>query len=321
MTDVTIIGAGVAGLCAAFTLCKAGLKVRLIDRNGAPGPHGCSWWAGGMLAPFCEGAVAEPAVVAHGQTAVPFWAGVTNVTYRGSLVIALQRDRGELDRFARRTAGHCKVDDIAALEPDLAQHKNALFFEDEAHLDPRNALSDLVAALAGRGVHIEQAEVSPDNLDGPVIDTRGMAANLSGLRGVRGEMVVLRAPDITLSRPVRLLHPRHPLYIVPRAGGVFMLGATQLESSERRGISARAVLELLSAAYALDPRFAEAELLETGADLRPAYPDNLPRVTVRGRVLHLNGLFRHGYLLAPALAAQAADYLTKGIKGDLVHED
>ena len=320
MTDVTIIGAGVMGLCAAYTACKVGLTPRLIDRNGAPGPHGCSWWAGGMLAPFCEGAMAEPAIVAHGQAAAAFWAEVTDVTHRGSLVMALQRDRAELERFARRTCWHRWVDDPAALEPDLTQHKGALFFETEAHLDPRRALTGLVDALAGHGVHIERTEATPEDIDGPVIDARGMAAALPDLRAVRGEMVVLRAPDITLSRPIRLLHPRHPLYIVPRPGGLFMLGATQLESSDRRGISARALLELLSAAYALDPRFAAAELVETGADLRPAFPDNVPRVTVRGRVLHLNGLFRHGYLMAPALARQATDYLTKGIKGDLVHE-
>ncbi|MCC5955322.1 MAG: FAD-dependent oxidoreductase [Natronohydrobacter sp.] len=321
MADVTVIGAGVAGLCAAYAASKAGLDVRLIDRKGSPGAHGCSWWAGGMLAPFCEGAVAEPVIVSHGQQAAAFWAKVTEVTHRGSLVVALQRDREELARFARRTTRHVGVDDLAALEPDLAHHKSALFFEDEAHLDPRLALSDLVAALAETGVQIEQAEVAPDDIQGPVIDARGMAAALPGLRGVRGEMVVLRAPEIRLSRPVRLLHPRHPLYIVPRAGGAFMLGATQLESTDRRGVTARAVLELLSAAYALDPRFAEAEILETGADLRPAYPDNIPRVTLCGRVLRLNGLFRHGYLMAPALAGQAVEYLTKGIKGDLVHED
>jgi len=321
MADVTIIGAGVAGLCAALTCARAGLTPRLIDRHGAPGPHGCSWWAGGMLAPFCEGALSEPAVVAHGQTAAAFWEGVTPVTHRGSLVVALQRDRGELDRFARRTSGHRRMRDLSTLEPDLTAHRDALFFEGEAHLDPREALSDLLAALAEHGIDIERAEVAPDNLTGPVIDARGMAAGLPGLRGVRGEMVVLRAPEIRLSRPVRLLHPRYPLYIVPRADGVFMLGATQLESADRRGVTARAVLELLSAAYALDPRFAEAELLETGADLRPAFADNVPRVTLRGGVVHLNGLFRHGYLMAPALAAQAVDWLTRGIKGDLVHED
>lgn len=321
MADVTVIGAGVAGLCAAYALCRAGLTPRLVDRNGGPGTHGCSWWAGGMLAPFCEGAVAEPAIENHGASAAAFWSEVTEVSHRGSLVVTLQRDRSELTRFARRTTGHTLISDLAALEPDLSAHQAALLFDQESHLDPRHALADLTHALATRGVAIEQAEVMPQEIKGPVIDARGMAADLPGLRGVRGEMLILRAPDIRLSRPVRLLHPRHPLYIVPRADGVFMLGATQVESADRRGISARAVLELLSAAYALDPRFGEAELLETGADLRPAYPDNVPRVTIKGRMLHLNGLFRHGYLMAPALATQAVNYLTNGIKGDLVHED
>lgn len=322
MADVTIIGAGVAGLWAAWALCKAGAGVRLIDRNGAPGPHGCSWWAGGMLAPFCEGAVAEAPVVAHGQQAAAAWAEVTTVIYRGSLVVALERDRAELARFARRTSGHDLVSEgLADLEPDLTGPAQALFFGAEAHLDPRDALADLVTALKGRGVSIEHGDVTPDDITGAVIDARGMASAVRGLRGVRGEMVVLRAPDIALTRPVRLLHPRHPLYIVPRANGVYMLGATQIESTDRRGISARSTLELLSAAYALDPRFAESEVLETGADLRPAFADNVPRVVRQGRVLHLNGLFRHGYLMAPALAQQAADFLTHGIKGDLFHED
>lgn len=322
MADVTIIGAGVAGLWAAWALCKAGMTVRLIDRNGAPGPHGCSWWAGGMLAPFCEGAVAEAAVVAHGQHAAVAWAEVTTVTYRGSLVVALERDRAELARFARRTSGHNLItDEMRILEPDLPAPQQALFFSTEAHLDPRDALHDLVGTLKGRGISIEQGHMTPDDITGPVIDARGMASSVPGLRGVRGEMVVLRAPDIALTRPVRLLHPRHPLYIVPRAHGVYMLGATQIESADRRGISARSTLELLSAAYALDPRFAESEVLETGTDLRPAFADNVPRVVRQGRILHLNGLFRHGYLMAPALAQQAADFLTQGIKGDLFHEN
>ncbi len=322
MADVTVIGAGVAGLWAAWACAQAGLTPRLLDRTGPPGPHGCSWWAGGMLAPFCEGAVAEPAIVTHGQTAATAWAEVTEVTHRGSLVVALERDRGELDRFARRTEGHeTLTNTVQDLEPDLPGPRSALHFPAESHLDPRRALADLVAALAERGVAIERTSATPQDIAGPVIDARGLAAALPGLRAVRGEMLVLRAPDIHLTRPIRLLHPRHPLYIVPRADSVYMLGATQIESADRRGVSARSVLELLSAAYALDPRFAEAEVLETGADLRPAFADNVPRVIRRGRVLHLNGLFRHGYLMAPALAQQAVACLTTGQKGDLVHED
>jgi glycine oxidase len=323
MTDVTIIGAGVAGLWAAYALTQRGITPRLIDRNGAPGAHGCSWWAGGMLAPFCEGATSEPAVIAHGQRAAQDWAEVTKVTQNGSLVVTLNRDRAELDRFARRTTGHTRIsgDALADLEPDLAQPgREALFFDTESHLSPRRALADLVHTLAQRGITIETSEAAPHDMPGTVLDCRGLAAKTPGLRGVRGEMVMLRTREITLTRPVRLLHPRHPLYIVPRGDGVFMLGATQIETAQRGPITARALLELLSAAYALHPAFAEAEVIETGADLRPAFADHVPRVIRQGRVLHLNGLFRHGYLMAPALARQAADFLDHGTKGDLFHD-
>lgn len=319
MSDVTIIGAGVAGLFAAHTLMRRGITPRILDRNGPPGPHGCSWWAGGMLAPHCEAVTAEPVIARLGAEAAQAWSAVTPVTHRGTLVVALDRDRAELARFARRATGHSPCDS-ADLEPDLPP-RPGLFFADEAHLDPRRALADLLAWLSARSIAVERAEADPDDIPGPVIDARGLSAALPGLRGVRGEMAVLHAPEVTLTRPLRLLHPRHPLYIVPRAGGLFMLGATQIESASRAPVTARSVLELLSAAYALDPRFAEGSVVELGADLRPAFADNIPRVTVRGRVLHLNGLFRHGYLMAPALARQAADYLTDRIKGELIHED
>ena len=135
-------------------------------------------------------------------------------------------------------------------------------------------------------------------------------------------MVVLRTRDVSLTRPVRLLHPRFPLYIVPRGDGVFMLGATQIESEERGRASARSVMELLSAAYALHPAFGEAEVVEIGADARPAFPDNLPRLTRRGDTLHVNGLFRHGFLLSPAVARMTADVVTgRNEAPEVLHED
>ena len=142
-----------------------------------------------------------------------------------------------------------------------------------------------------------------------VVDCRGLAARdaLPDLRGVRGEMIVVRSPDVSLARPVRMLHPRLPLYIVPRGDGLFMIGATMIESERRGPVSVRSAVELLNAAYALHPAFGEAEIVELGADLRPAFPDNLPQVRRTGRVLHANGLYRHGFLLAPALARRVAD--------------
>jgi glycine oxidase len=63
----------------------------------------------------------------------------------------------------------------------------------------------------------------------------------------------------------------------------------------------------LSAAYALHPVFGEAQIVEIGVDVRPAYADNLPALSRRRNILYVNGLYRHGFLLGPALAKQAAD--------------
>jgi glycine oxidase len=322
---ITIRGAGIVGLCVATELMNRGVAVTLRDPAPAPGAHGCSWWAGGMLAPFCEGFAAEEPVVRLGQEAADWWqAQGVEVIRHGSLVVTLQRDRRELDQFARRTTGHRLVTgaDLAELEPHLAdRHDRALFFEDEAHIDPRAALNHLRTRLEAAGARFEQGEAAPD---GPVIDCRGLAAqdSLPDLRGVKGEMVVLRSADLTLSRPIRLLHPRFPLYIVPRGDGVFMLGATQIESEERGRASARSVMELLSAAYALHPAFGEAEVMEIGADARPAFPDNLPRITRKGEAIHVNGLFRHGFLLSPAVARMTAGMVMRANETpEFAHED
>lgn len=323
-TDVTIFGAGVAGLCVATELVARGMAVRLVDPQPHPGAHACSWWAGGMLAPFCEGESAEEPVVRLGQDAAGWWqAQGVDVHHEGSLVVALGRDRRELDRFARRTERHERLDRAALSEkePQLeGRFDRALFFPDEAHIAPRTALAHLRKRLDDANVPVLERADDPDGL---VIDCRGLSARdvLTDLRGVKGEMAVLRAPDIDLRRPVRLLHPRHPLYIVPRGDGVFMLGATQIESGDRHRATLRSVTELFSAAYALHPAFGEAEILEIGVDARPAFPDNLPRIRRRGKTILVNGLFRHGFLLAPALARMVADLVLDGKIPEVMDED
>ena len=303
----SVLGGGVAGLCVATALAERGLPVELIADDGTP----ASYWAGGMLAPGCEGETAPPEVVLAGQGAVEWWAARVPVTRRGTLVVAPARDAAELDRFAARTSGH-RPADPGALEPDLAgRFARGLFFEAEAHLDPRAAMAGLRDALAARGVAIRQGDPR-----GQVIDCRGLAArdHLPDLRGVRGEMLMLDAPDVALTRTVRLLHPRFPCYVVPRGDGRYMVGATQIESDDPGPITARAVMELLSAAYALHPGFAEARLVETGAGLRPAFPDNIPVIReIAGRI-HVNGMYRHGFLMAPALAETLAGRLPQEVK-------
>lgn len=324
MSPIRILGAGVMGLAIATELTARGHRVEMVDPVPLPGPHGCSWWAGGMLAPCCEGESAEEPVERHGWAAIDWWSRNTDcVSRKGTLVLTLDRDRGELLRFARRSRGHRTLDaaEMAALEPDLAgRFASALFYEGEAHLAPRAALAALRGKLEAQGVAFHTSP--PMTESALTIDARGLAARdqLADLRGVRGEMLVLRCPDVTLSRPVRLLHPRIPLYIVPRGDGVFMLGATMIESDKRDGVTARSLLELLSAAYALHPAFGEAEVLEIGADARPAFPDNLPRLRRRGATLFANGLYRHGFLLSPAMAVMAAEHLETGMTPEFMDE-
>jgi len=313
---VTVIGAGVGGLSCALELAERGASVEVLEQGEYLGSAGCSWYAGGMLAPWCEAADSEPQIPNLGAGSIEWWSRTLPATQRnGTLVVAHRRDRSELTQFARRTQQFEWLDGaaIAQLEPDLAgRFNNALFFRDEGHLDPRDALAALVRRLTELGVPIRFGVRSLARAD-RVVDCRGLAARdvLTDLRGVRGEMILLRLRELSLSRPVRVLHPRVPVYIVPRGAGLFMVGATMIESDATTRISARSLLELLSAAYALHPAFGEAEVVEMGTGVRPAFPDNLPQIRSHAGTVYVNGLYRHGFLIAPALARMTAEVVLK----------
>ena len=317
VSRVTLVGAGVAGLTIATELVSRGIIPQIIDRAPEPGPQSCSWWAGGMLAPYCESESAEEPVVRLGSKAADWWEKHTQLVHRkGTLVLAMPRDRAELRRFAQLTSAFQPVNEaqINALEPDLENRfTQGLYYADEAHLAPRHAIQTLRQQLAEKGVHfmVDDADIAALATEGTVIDCRGTKArpDVHGLRGVKGEMLILKCPELQFQRPIRLLHPRIPLYIVPRGDGVFMLGATQIESEASSHPTVRSVMALLNAAYAISPCFAEADILEIGVDSRPAFSNNLPQIHRCGNVIRANGLYRHGFLLAPALAEMVANYL------------
>lgn len=147
-----------------------------------------------------------------------------------------------------------------------------------------------------------------------IIDCRGNGANpknaqqdaapLKDLRAVRGELFQLFAPDVQITRPVRLMHPRYQLYIAPKSKGNYVVGATEIESDDNSSMTVRSAMELLSAAYSVHPGFAEANIVEHVSQCRPAFSDNQPRIMVKQQMIQVNGLYRHGFLISPVVVEQ-----------------
>jgi len=147
-----------------------------------------------------------------------------------------------------------------------------------------------------------------------VIDCRGTGASiknsqadcapLADLRSVRGELFQLFAPDVHISRPIRLMHPRYQLYIAPKQKGFYVVGATEIESDDDSPMTVRSAMELLSAAYSVHPGFAEANIRQHVSQCRPAFSDNQPKILQNGSLIQVNGLFRHGFLIAPVIHKQ-----------------
>jgi glycine oxidase len=318
-SPVSVIGAGIAGAWQALLFAQAGHAVTLHERSDTDMTLSTSHWAGGMLAPWCEAEASEPVIVRLGIRSLDLWREhFPQTPFNGSLVVAHARDRADFERFAKLTSGHRRLDarGVSEIEPSLeGRFRDGLFYADEGHVEPRRVLPQLHARLAAAGGTIKfNSEPDPQDIGGIVIDCRGLAARDTqpDLRGVKGEMIIVETSEVELSRPVRLIHPRWPLYVIPRGDGRFMLGATSIEA-EDTGVSVRTALELLGAAYAVHPAFGEARIVEFGSGLRPAYPDNLPRIAVHNQKIAVNGLYRHGFLLAPALAELTLGYVERGV--------
>lgn len=333
---IGIAGVGLVGRVLALNLLKAGYRVTLFDKDSAYGEEPAGIAAAGMLAMFAELETAASVIFEHGKRSTVLWKGLLEQVgimdayqQEGSIITAHPQDYSELTHFITTLKSKVVEADeivsldkegIASLEADLSHHSRAFFIPQEGQVDAQRfmkASSDYLLAHERvewhQGVVVER--LSSATLYTPdqeytfdwVFDTRGLGASeaVDGLRGIRGEVLWLDAPEVKISRPTRMLHPRYKIYVVPRANHRYVVGATEIESDDRSPISVRSSLELLSAVYSLHSGFAEARIVKTITNCRPTLRDNLPKIIQEQGLTRINGLYRHGYLLAPAVVEEA----------------
>lgn len=337
--NIGIAGAGLVGRVLALMLLKKGHQVTLFDLDTAEGENAAGLTAAGMLSPFAELETAESAIFESGQRSIALWPELlaqvgleaTSGAFqcKGSIITAHPADEAELKTFIRQLRAKVPAaadiqtlnqQQLAELEPDLSHHKKGFFLPAEGQVNAQAFMAASAEYLLAHPdvVWHQQTEVTSvakgSITTGAqafefdwVFDSRGLGAksDMSDLRGVRGEVFWLDAPGVNLSRPVRLMHPRYRIYIVPRPNNRYVVGATEIESEDKSPMSVRSSLELLSAVYSVNSAFGEARIVKQLTNCRPALKDNLPRVEVEKGLTRVNGLYRHGYLLSPAMAEQA----------------
>lgn len=306
---------------------------------GADVPHAAGFTAAGMLSPLAELDNAGLEIARLGWRSLAQWRRLTAClqarcavplfTQNGSLLLAHGSDVGAARRVLDRLRAVSEQaekwpqpeplfdDALLKLEPALRPGLHGWYLPQEAQILPRETLVAMAQEAASvhwawgqRVSHVEPGRLvladGETRLFDLTIDVRGVGAKPDlPLRGVRGELIWLHAPGVTLGRPIRLLHARHRVYIVPRPGNHFVIGASEIESEDRSPVSLKSAVELMAAAQSVLPALAESRIVHMEANLRPALPNNHPLIEHQPGLLRINGLFRHGWLLAPALVTDA----------------
>lgn len=342
-SHIAILGAGLMGRLLALELAREGHRVEVFEAKGPEADGAAARVAAAMLAPLAESAITEPGVVRMGQYGLTRWpqliAQLDAPVYfqqNGTLVVWHRQDAADAQRLCglfeknRRlnpslpALENLDAQRLPQVEPALQGRFNqGVYLPGEGQLDNRQLLAALEQTLVRLGVVLhwhtprETTDFQPGTSGQPdlVLDCRGLGARTqwSALRGIRGEVVRVHAPEVTLQRPTRLVHPRYPLYIAPKQDHIFVIGATEIESDDMGPASLRSVMELLSALYTVHSGFAEARILEIATQCRPTLPDNLPALRwLDERVLQVNGLYRHGYMISPAMLDATLQLLRTG---------
>lgn len=335
---ISILGAGLTGLLLAHELGLRGHRVRIYEAGPKEKPLAAAYVAAAMLAPLAESAISHYRITQMGMYSMERWPEIIRqlvapVFFQktGTLVLWHPQDQAEAKRFCAQLNQTLQQDpsiapyqklnraDINTLEPSVSSKLlEGLYLPHEGQLDNRQLLAALLQSVEAQGHELMWAsprDLSDFSDSGWVFDCRGVGAknNWPGVRGVRGEVLRLYAPEVSLSRPTRLLHPKYPIYIAPKENHQFVIGATEIESEDLSPMSLRSSMELMSAAYTIDSAFAEARILESAVGLRPTLSHHDPAIRqINCHHYQINGLYRHGFLIAPSVIDAAIQWAMDG---------
>lgn len=338
---VGIVGAGIVGQLLAYRLQQRGVRVSLFSDVQRLPKNSASLVAAGLLTPYAEMETASCLILRLGLASIIHWkAWLPQLPvpvfhqFHGGILSAHPSDKAELMRYLSRTADklpehamqHWHAGTLQHHEPELSCLKEGLFFPEEGQLAPRELLYALSIALTQAGavwhLHTPVTRTTPGRVYARgrvygfdwVVDCRGYRAQSvwPTLRGVRGEVMHLHAPHVQIHRPLRLLTPRYTIYIAPRPNQHYILGASEIDSADHSPISLRTTLELGTAVYSIHAGFGEARILGTFVGVRPALVHNQPRIRYHPGWMAINGLYRHGFLIAPAVIESAVTLMMQG---------
>ncbi|CAN5696663.1 glycine oxidase ThiO [soil metagenome] len=358
--DVVVVGGGVIGLGIAWRAAASGLDVVVVDDAPGRGASWAAAGMLAPVSEAHAGEEGLLALgLASNERYPSFIAELEEVSGRdagfrtcGTLVAARDRDHNavldelfSLHREHGMGAERLRARDCRRLEPGLSPRvSGGILVERDDQVDNRALVRALLEACERSGVELRRAKVaalrtSRDRVTGVALDDGSAIATervvlcagcwsgtIDGIpsearppvRPVKGQLLHLRGPEepALVGRSIR----GGDVYIVPRADGRIVVGATVEEQSFDTRVTAGAVLELLRQAYEVVPGIAELELTEIAVGLRPGSPDNAPLLgpaVLRGLTI-ATGHHRSGILLAPITADAIAELLLTGGVPDII---
>src|SRR3990167_5696259 len=305
-----VVGAGIMGRLLALSLINTGYQVSIFDKHDDSGIGSCSMMAAGLLTPITELDKSEIIIYELGMVALTqHWPTILKVLeeevyfqHTGSIVVAHTKDNAEMSHLISLISTKLKMDSVfqklnqstlTQHESHLAKFNHAYYFPQEGHIDSQQMMAALKKWLYAKQiewyqhVHVDtirtgMIEYNQTSMKFDIVfDCRGLGAKsiFSDLYGIRGELIRLHAPDVSITRPIPV----------------------------------RTALELLTAAYYLHPGFAEASILDMLTQCRPTVANHLPKVKYTDGLIAVNGLYQNGFLLAPTLVADIMQYLSRGV--------